>query len=68
MAHEKAMTNVATPIISHTTPMVIFFTQKNQSSDTKSQVIAKIKQPVLLRFMRISLTERNHKILFPALE
>ena len=27
------------------------FTKKNQSSDTKSQVIAKIKQPVLLSFI-----------------
>ena len=41
-------------MISHTMPIVVFFTQKNQSSDTKSQVTAKIKQPVLLSFIKVS--------------
>lgn len=44
------------------------FTQKNQSSDTKSQVTAKIKQPVLLSFMTSSPLERNYEILLPTLE
>ena len=54
MALIKARTNSPAPMISHTMPIVVFFTQKNQSSDTKSQVTAKIKQPVLLSFMTSS--------------
>ena len=55
-------------MISHTMPIVVFFTQKNQSSDTKSQVTAKIKQLVLLSFMASSPLERNYEILLPTLE
>ena len=64
----KARTNSPAPTISHTMPIVVFFTQKNQSSDTKSQVTAKIKQPVLLSFMTSSPFERNYEILLPTLE
>ena len=56
-------------MISHTMPIVVFFTQKNQSSDTKSQVTAKIKQPVLLSFHdKFPPFERNYEILLPTLE